>query len=306
MDDTRCEGGPDVNFADDVDWPGVLDEYLARPGMADPRGPRRSTYVCTMLLLEAGLREIDEQLSGRSTAGRDELGWARITRQLVVGRAARIARAELSAADRCDLSVGEGAFKYRWQGCGGMADYLACLVRYSCLAPRWRSAIEYGPRRAMELLPMVRAGEVDLSDVITRIATYDLRLRTRIARFWLFQLALMMDVRWRAPASQAYREFLATYTRLWAPVYERGALLLDVRLRPGMEPLSLSSMVSALISGYAERLAGSGDTSAATVDAIVAEFVVAVQAVVLAAIDHGDRRPVPAALGAALGGAPPP
>lgn len=289
-----------MNFADDIDWPDVFGDDISRPGMADPRNPRRSTYVCTMVLLEAGLREIDEQLSGRSTAGRDELGWARITRQLVVRGAARIARAELSDHERSGLSVGVGAFRERWNGCGGMAKYLACLVRYSCLAPRWRSLIEHGPRRAMALLPRVRAGEIALTDVITRIATYDLRLRARHARFWLFQLGLTTDVRWQAPASQAHREYLDTYTRLWTPVYDRGAQLLDVRLRPGTGPLRLSSMMSALISGYTERLAGIGDTSPATFDAIVAEFATAVQALVLAAIDPGDRRDVPTALGAAL------
>ncbi|MCR3750605.1 hypothetical protein [Lentzea californiensis] len=60
------------------------------------------------MLIEGGLKEIDDQLSGRNSRSRDELAGARLTREIVVRRAGGIA-AGLPGATR----VGEGAFRDR-------------------------------------------------------------------------------------------------------------------------------------------------------------------------------------------------
>lgn len=267
-------------FNDEVDWPEVFGEYISRPSLADPRNPRRSVYLSTMVFLEGGLREIDDQLAGRNPRSRDELAGARLTRAVILRRAAAVA-----TEVPCTLSVGEGAFTDRWKGPGGMANYFMCLMKYTCTAPRWGLFLDYGPRRALADLPKVRRGELELTDLIEKIATHDLRMRTRLARYWLFQLSLTIDAKWRTVATNAYREMLDAYSTRWAPVYEEGLRLLGVRLRPGITPQKLSAMVSAQTSGFAQHIAGTGDDTRENRDL----FVASVQALIYAALDPGDE-----------------
>lgn len=181
-----------------LDHPDVFGEHISRPSLADPRTPRRSACVRTMVLLEGGLKEVDDQLCGRNSRSRDEFAGARLPRRIVVRRAGGIA-AGLPDATR----VGEGAFRDRWPGSGGMADFFMCLVKYTCTAPRWSNFLDYGPRRALAELPEVRRGELDLTDLIAKIATHDLRMRGRLARYWLFQLSLTIDAKWQSVATNA-------------------------------------------------------------------------------------------------------
>ncbi|MFI6096395.1 hypothetical protein ACIA8G_12615 [Lentzea sp. NPDC051213] len=276
-----------MHFNDEVDWPDVFGEHISRSSLADPRNPRRSAYVRTMVFLEGGLREIDDQLSGRNTRSRDELAGARLTRGIVLRRAAEVAT-ELPQAMR----VGEGAFRDRWPGRGGMANFFMCLVKYTCTAPRWGLFLDYGPRRALAELPKVHAGELELTDLISKIATHDLRMRIRLARYWLFQLSLTIDAKWQAVAMRAYREMLEAYSTRWVPVYEEGLRVLGVQFRPGITPRSLSMMVSAQTSGFAQHVAGAGDDTRENRDL----FVASVQSLIYAALDPGDGRGVTEAL----------
>ena len=266
-------------FNDEVDWPEVFRGYISRPSLADPHNPRRCVYESTMVFLEAGLKEIDDQLTGRNQRSRDELAGARLTRDIVLRRAAAIA-AELP---NC-LHVGAGAFRDRWEGPGGMANYFTCLIKYTCTAPRWSLFLDYGPRRALAELPRVHKGELELTDLIATIATHDLRMRIRLARYWLFQVSLTIDAKWRSVATNAYREVLDAYSTRWAPVYEEGLRLLGVRFRPGVTPEKLSAMVSAQTSGFALHIAGTGDDTTENRDL----FVASVQSLIYAALDPGD------------------
>jgi hypothetical protein len=268
-----------VRFNDEVDWPEVFGEHISRPSLADPRNPRRSAYVRTMVFLEGGLKEIDDQLSGRNSRSRDELAGARLTRKIVVRRAAGVAAAVPGAA-----RAGEGAFRDRWPGSGGMANFFMCLIKYTCTAPRWSNFLDYGPRRALAELPKVREGELDLTDLIAKIAAHDLRMRSRLARYWLFQLSLTIDAKWQSVATKAYQEMLDAYSTRWIPVYEEGLRLLDVRFRPGITARKLSLMVCAQTSGFAQQVAGAGDDTTENRDL----FVASVQALILAALDPGD------------------
>lgn len=276
-----------MRFNDEVDWPAVFGEHISRPSLADPRNPRRWVYVTTMVFLEGGLREIDDQLSGRNSRSRDELAGARLTREIVLRRAAGVA----TEVDEI-VHVGEGAFRDRWEGPGGMANYFMCLIKYTCTAPRWSNFLDYGPRRALAELPKVREGELDLTDLIAKIATHDLRMRSRLARYWLFQLSLTIDAKWQSVATKAYREILDAYSTRWVPVYEEGLRLLGVRLRPGMTARKLSLMVSAQTSGFAQQVAGAGDDTSENRDL----FVASVQALIFAALDPGDGRGITDAL----------
>ncbi|HEV2779459.1 MAG TPA: hypothetical protein VGX25_08655 [Actinophytocola sp.] len=249
-----------------------------------------------MLFLEAGLREIDDQLAGRSRAWKDELAWARIPRTILVRRARRIAGEELR---KRGLRVGEGGFRERWPE---MANFLVCLVRYACTAPRWRAILDYGPRRALAALPRVRGGELALADLVTRIAKHDLRLRVRMAKGWLFQLSLAMDAKWKAVANKAYRELLEAYAERWMPVYDEGIRQLGAKLRPGLTSMRLSAMVSAQISGFAEHIAGTGDEAYLHGEDCVALFADSVQLLIYAAIDPGDGKTAAEALSGVLGG----
>lgn len=288
-----------MNFNDEVDWPDIFRECISRPSLADPRNPRRSTYVTTMLFLEGGLREVDDQLAGRSTLSRDELAGARLTRQIVVKRALRVAD-ELPAADRVGLRVGDGGFKDRWPGLGGTANFFMCLVKYTCTAPRWGVFLDYGPRKALAELPKVRAGDLDVADLIGKISAHDLRMRTRLARYWLFQLSLTIDTKWRAVATKAYRELLDAYSDRWTPVYEEGLRQLGARFRPGMTPKRLSATLSALTSGFAQHLAGTGDEYSVHGENGCALLAQAVQGQIYAALDLGDGRTISEALRDAL------
>ncbi|MBB5958291.1 hypothetical protein FHS29_004899 [Saccharothrix tamanrassetensis] len=284
-----------MNFNDEVDWPDVFREHISRPSLADPRNPRRSTYVTTMLFLEGALREIDDQLSGRSRLSRDELAGARLTRRIVVERAVRVA-GELSADDQEGLRVGDGGFKDRWPGLGGTANFFMCLIKYTCTAPRWGVFLDYGPRKALAELSKVRSGELELADLIGKISAHDLRMRTRLAKYWLFQLSLTMDAKWRAVATKAYRELLDAYSDRWIPVYEEGLRQLGVKFRPGMTPKKLSAMISALTSGFAQHIAGTGDESPVDGENGCVLLAEAVQGQIYAALDHGDDCDISAAL----------
>jgi hypothetical protein len=271
-----------VHFNDEVDWPELFRGYISRPSQADPRNPRRCVYIATMVFLEAGLKEIEDQLSGRSKGSRDELAGARLTRPMVLRRAAEIA----GKLPYDNVHVGEGAFTDRWNGAGGMANYFMCLVKYTCKAPRWGLFLNYGPRQALAALPKVRGGELDLTDLISKIAVHDLRMRMRFAKYWLFQLSLVIDEKWRAVAMTAYRELLDAYSTRWVPVYQEGLRLLGVRFRPGVTAETLSAMVSAQTSGFAQHLAGAGVDTKESRDL----FVTSVQALIYAALDPGDGR----------------
>ncbi|WP_433263547.1 hypothetical protein ACQPZF_32520 [Actinosynnema sp. CS-041913] len=248
-----------------------------------------------MLFLEGALREIDDQLSGRSPLSRDELAGARLTREIVVKRAVRVA-GELPAHDREGLRVGDGGFKDRWPGLGGTANFFMCVIKYTCTAPRWGLFLDYGPRRALAELARVRSGEMDLTALIGKISAHDLRMRTRLAKYWLFQLSLTMDAKWKAVATKAYRELLDAYTDRWVPVYEEGLRQLGVRFRPGMTPKKLSATLSALTSGFAQHIAGTGDESPVPGEDGCALLAEAVQGQIYAALDHGDDCDISTAL----------
>ncbi|GLZ30226.1 hypothetical protein Lesp02_24160 [Lentzea sp. NBRC 105346] len=276
-----------MNFNDEVDWPAVFGAHISRPSLADPHNPKRRVYVTTMLFLEGGLREVEDQLSGRSRHSRDELAGARLTRGIVVKRAAQAA-AELPYKVR----VGDGGFKDRWPGLGGTANFFMCLVKYTCTAPRWSHFLDYGPRKALAELPKVRTGQIELGDMVARIAKHDLRMRTRLAKYWLFQLSLTIDAKWKDVATAAYQQLLDAYSERWVPVYEEGLRLLNVRFRPGMTAKKLSTMLSALTSGFAQHTAGTGDESAYGGEI----FAESVQALLYAALDGGDGRSIAEAL----------
>lgn len=280
-----------MNFNDEVDWPQVFGEHIHRPSLADPHNPDRAVYVKTMVILEAALKEVEEQLSGRSKHSRDDFASARLTREIVLKRAARIA-AKLPEP----VSVNEGVFKDRWRGPGGMANFFVCVVRYVCTAPRWSKFLSYGPRIASKLLPRVQAGELTLADLISRIAAHDLRMRTRLAKYWLFQLSLTIDAKWQDVAKKAYAQLLDAYSEQWVPVYEQGLATLGVKFRPDMTAKELGTIISAQTSGFAQHLAGTGDESAFN----CRSFAKSVQMLIHSALDVGDGHTVADALNNAV------
>jgi hypothetical protein len=285
-----------VRFNEEVDWPGVFRGFIRQESLADPGNRRRSPFIVTMLFVEAGLRELDDQLIGRSPVRKEGLTWARITRDVIVRRARRIL-AELPAAVRRGARVGEGGFKHRWPDLGGMSNFFMCMVRYACTDPKWRRILGSGPQRALAALPRVRAGELSLAELIEIVARHDLRMWARLARCWLFPLLLTMDTTWAAVGRAAFGELLSDYSKRWVPVYEEGMRQFAAELRPDMSPALLSGMVSAQINGSAMAIAGRGRSD----DGDIAQFVQAVQALIYAAVDPGDGRKVPAALEARAG-----
>lgn len=283
--------GPMVNFNEAVDWPAVFKGFIDDESLADPRNEQRSTFIATMLYVEAGFRELDDQLVGRSPNWKEGLSWARITREIIVERAKRIST-KLSEADRSGLRVGEGGFKYRWPRLGGMSNYSMCVVRYACVDPKWRRILGNGPQRALAALPKVRTGELSLAELIETIASHDLKMWARLSRCWLFPLLLTMDTTLRSVGNAAFCELLSHYTKQWSQVYEEAVRQFGVALRPDMSPALLSRMLSAQINGSAMAIAGKGCGD----EADVTQFVLAAQSLIYAAIDPGDEKDVPGAL----------
>jgi hypothetical protein len=284
-----------MNFNDEVDWPELFKGYISDQRLADPRNKRRESYVATMIYLESAARELDDQLCGRSSAGRYDLGWARITRTIVIKRAGRIAD-ELSECDRRKLRLGDSGFRHRWQDYGGMSDFFMCVVRYVCTAPQWCRIFDYGPRKSLEELSRVKQGELGLSDLISKVASHDLKVRVRLARCWLFPLSLTIDAKWKAIASKACREILEAYTDRWVPVFEEELKQFDVMLRPGESPKQLATSIGAAMTGYAGLLASCEGESCPYGETGFELFVRSVQREIFAAIDPGDGRTVPEAL----------
>jgi hypothetical protein len=280
-----------VYFNEAVDWPAVFRGFIKRDSLADPRNKKRSAFVVTMLFVEAGMRELDDQLIGRSPVRKDGLAWARITRDIIVRRARRLL-AEVSGTSRWGVRVGEGGFKDRWPGLGGMSNFFMCMVRYACTDPKWRRVLDTGPQRALAMLPRVRTGELALADLIENVARRDLRMWARLARCWLFPLLLTMDSTWKKVGTEAFGELLSDYTERWAPVYAEAMRQFGVALRPDTDPARLSGMISAQMNGSAMAIAGKGVSD----DGDIAQFVHAVQALIYAAVDPGDGNDVPAAL----------
>lgn len=285
-----------MNFNGEANWPKIFRGCINQESAADPHNKKRSTFIATMVFVEAGFRELDDQLIGRSPTPKEGLTWASITRDTIVERAGRILP-ELSASDSRDVSVGEGAFKYRWDGRGGMSKYFMCMVRYGCADPKWRRILDSGPQRALEALPNVSAGELSLAELIETIAKHDLKMWSRLARCWLFPLLLTMDTTWKEVGNAAFGELLCNYTERWIPVYTEAVRQFEVKLRPDVDPARLSGMVSAQMNGAAMAIAGKGRTD----EDDVAQFVQAVQVLIHGSIDPGDGKDVPAALADRVG-----
>jgi hypothetical protein len=186
-----------------------------------------------------------------------------------------------------------------------MADYFQCLVRYSLLAPRWREGFDHGARRALAELPKVISGQETLAGLINKIATHDLKLRIRLAKYLLFQLSLTIDAKWKDLANKAHRQLLQNYADSWVPVYEEGIRRLRVRLRPGMTTKTLVAMVSALIAGFAEHAAGTGQQTYLYGEDSATLLAEAVQSLIYAAIDPGGGLPVSQVLHDVLADSPP-
>lgn len=289
-----------MNFNDEVDWPERFQGHISRPSLANPKNKRRKAYIATMVFLEAAAREMDAQLCGRSRRGREDLGWARLTRQIVVQSAKSIAKKEISELDRQGLGLGEGAFRDRWPGLGGMSDFLTCLVRYLCTAPQWCRIFDYGPRKALAELSRTELGELGVAELIFRIAVHDLKIRVRLARCWLFPLSLTMDAKWKPVVGGACTELLEEYIDHWVKVYEEGLKQFQVRLRPNDSVKQLAARIAAIISGYAGIIAVAEDESYLYGQNGFEQFAVSVQSEIYAAIDPGDGFVVGRALDALI------
>lgn len=177
-----------------------------------------------------------------------------------------------------------------------MSNFFMCVVRYVCTAPQWCRILDYGPRKALEELPRVNRGELELSDLIFKIAIHDLKMRVRLARCWLFPLSLTMDAKWKATASKACGELLEAYADRWVPVYEEGLNRLHVRLRPGESPKQLVASIAAIISGFAGLIASSEDESYMYGENGFELFAKSVQREIYAAIDPGNGLTMPEGL----------
>jgi hypothetical protein len=266
------------HFNEEANWPAVFKGFINRDAQADPHNKRRSTFIGTMLFVEAGLRELDDQLAGRSPNCRGGLS-------------------TLSEEDQRGASVGERAFRRRWSGKGGMSKFFMCVVRYSCADPRWRRILDAGPRQALDALPKVRAGELSLAELVETIARRDLKMWVRLARCWLFPLLLTMDSTWKSVGNTAFGELQSDYIERWVPVYEEALRQFEVQLRPDVDAERLSRMLSAQINGSASAIAGKGRGD----EDDLAPFVQAAQALIYASIDPGDGQKIPAALAARVG-----
>lgn len=213
--------------------------------------------VEALLLLEAGLRQVEDQLIRSGRGDRDSFGLGKISREDVLVQALALRSNWFPEAPWTKINA-KGKFDWRWKS---VHEYHACLVIYCTRAPRWTKLLDELARQALRGLQKVATNARRLFDLVEEIALADIRLRERMVKPYIFLLSLTMDSDWKAVASHAYREFSKGQTERWTPVYETGVALLGVKYRPGWTSAKLNALISALAASLAIEAACSGDES---------------------------------------------
>jgi hypothetical protein len=269
----------------DERWAGLL-EGLQRPEtQADPRNER--VFKSTELFLEAGLRIVTKDLNRESLKDSPTVGWSRLTRDLIVREANSLRLACQDSNLKETVRTGEGAFRDRWKR---EQDYLEDLMVYALLSSRWRVALE-SARRKLEIgTDQVAAGDQRFSGLISSVAIRNIGVRIRLANYFIFQLALMMDSKCVPVASSANAKVYERHSGFWIAAYNDILQKLNLKLRPGVSVEGLGITFSCLAEGFTVRAAVADDTFDTQRDKRL--FAQAVLLLIGGAIDSGDHRSI--------------
>lgn len=287
----RWDGKNWLRWVRGIDWQDKLGGHLAdrdggRSHLLDPDFDGGALLGATLLFLEAGLREVEDQLGRVGRANPDSLGCGGIAKDLVLKRARDLQKGLPDGHPWKYGHVGRGAFDHRWCTVGA---FHRSFVVYSLHAPRWRDALDVPARMARKLLPDVAAGKRTLLSVVDQAARTDLRLRIRLAKYFAWQLGYIADAHWQSVAHAAHAEFDRRHTARWAPVYDEAVEVLGIGYRPGWNGVKLAGLIAPLAMGLAVAAAGSGDEGYLYDEDGELRLTVGICAFVRCAVDAGDR-----------------
>jgi len=263
-------------------WVELL-EGLQRPEtQADPRNEK--VFRSTELFLEAGARLAAMDLTVDTAHEGPPFGWSRLTRDRVVKEARRL-KMECRDGDLRDVATGEGAFRDRWRR---EQDYLGDLTVYVLYSSRWRDILESARGKLAIGTEEVRAGRQRFSDLISRVAVRNIGMRIRFAKYFIFQLTLMMDSRYMPFASKANAKVDERHSDFWITAYREVLQKLNLKLRPDVDLERVGIMLSRLAEGFTLHAAVTDDTSDNQQEKLL--FAQAVLLMIGGAIDPGDHR----------------
>lgn len=245
-----------------IDWQQRLAEHLRdengadRSNLLDPELDDGVLLGATLLLLEAALQEVGDQLTRVGQANRDSLGCGGIAKTLTLKRAQDLQKRLPDDEPWKYTAIGRGAFGHRWKTMGA---FHRTFVLYSLHAPRWRHAFEAPARMVRRQLPDVAARKLSLQSVVDDAARADLRLRIRLARYFTWQLGYVADAHWASTAHEAHTEFQHQHTERYARLYDDAVERLGIVYNPGWSGTTLARLIEPLAAGMAISAASSGD-----------------------------------------------
>ncbi len=241
-----------------VDWKSVLGGDIARASLADPQNDDKGVFTATMLFLDAAFREGCDQQSGRGVARKKGIGWATLSRDVIVGRARDLKNEFVAAKDRDSVHVGEGAFKDRWPE---MQKFFVCLAKFGLYGPRRHRRVDVAAQKVLAGLSRVVAGEISSFRLFDTAARIDLRLRVLRSRYRIFQLSLLMDANSRKAVCEAHAKFLTEDAEEWVPVYDEVTRVLGLKPRGGMSSRELHGIIYGVAESHALHVASTDDYS---------------------------------------------
>ncbi len=245
-----------------IDWQQRLaghfmdENGIDRPHLLDSELDDGVLLGATLLLLEAALQEVGDQLTRVGRANLDSLGCGGVAKNLILKRAQDLQRRLPDDEPWKYTHIGRGAFDFRWRLVGA---FHRTFVLYSLHAPRWRHAFEAPARMVRRQLSGIAAGTVTLHSVVNEAARADLRLRVRLARYFTWQLGYVADAHWAPTAHEAHAEFQAQHIERYARLYDDAVEHLGIAYCPGWSGTTLACLIEPLAAGMAISAASSGD-----------------------------------------------
>jgi hypothetical protein len=220
---------------------------------------------------------------GGTTFGRRE-----VTRERIVRRAMQAARNDSMDLDWGKLDSGMGAFTQRWKL---VSHYRQDLVTYALYSPRWQQAFELTRRDLLDGLDEVVRNERKFSELIISVATKDMRLRLRFARYLIFQFSLTIDPAYAELAYRAHELFYRRSLESWTATYHEALGKIALKLRGNVTAEKLRRLFSALAQGLAMMAAYTGRDAITRTEDDIPFLAEGIMLMLVGALNTGDGRP---------------
>jgi hypothetical protein len=233
--------------------------------------------------LEAGLRLATHDVFKQSEQDGPPFGWRGLTRDRVVAEATRLKSASADETLK-KVATGCGAFRDRWEP---QERYLLDLTVYALYSSRWRDALESARRELYKRIDKVKNEELRFSELISAVAIRNIGLRIHLARYFIYQLMLIMDSRYRPLATEANAKIYQRHADYWNSAYHDVLRTLNLQLSPDLSVERFGIMLGRLAEGFALHAASSNDGYDTKLDKEL--FAQAVMVMVVGAVHSGDH-----------------